>query len=125
MRRHLQKFLPIVLIALMVQILVPIAACWAAAMSASDPPLSAEICHGAPAAFSGGQSDQGGDHRTQGGACSICCLAQANASIDTPQNAFAVPYRQADAVLWHEAVPDLVTSRSGSNSQARAPPASI
>lgn len=125
MRRHLQKFLPVVLIALMVQILVPIAACWAAAVSASDPLQGAEICHGAPVSLAGGQGDQGGDHRTQDGACPICCLAHANTSFDTPQNVFATPYRQAEAVLWPEATLDLFTSRSGSNSQARAPPASM
>ena len=43
MRRRLQKFLPIVLLALMVQILAPIGACWAAAVAVSDPLGSAVI----------------------------------------------------------------------------------
>jgi hypothetical protein len=37
MRSRLQKFLPVVLIALAVQVLAPIAACWAAAIAMSDP----------------------------------------------------------------------------------------
>ena len=37
MRRRLKNFLPIVLIALAVQIVAPIAACWAAGIAASDP----------------------------------------------------------------------------------------
>ena len=37
MRRRLKKFLPIVLIALVVQIFAPIGACWAASIAASDP----------------------------------------------------------------------------------------
>src|SRR5438309_12086102 len=37
MRRRLHKLLPIVLIALVVQILAPIAACWAASIAASAP----------------------------------------------------------------------------------------
>ena len=41
MRRRFQKYLPIVLVALMVQIFAPIGACWAAAVVASDP-LAAE-----------------------------------------------------------------------------------
>ena len=45
MRRRLRKFLPIVLIAVMVQILAPIAACWAASIAASDPLHAAVICH--------------------------------------------------------------------------------
>ena len=45
--RWLKKFLPIVLIALMVQIFAPIGACWAASIAASDPLAGAVICHGA------------------------------------------------------------------------------
>ena len=45
MRRRLRKFLPIVLVALVVQILAPIAACWAASIATSDPLLGAAICH--------------------------------------------------------------------------------
>ena len=37
MRRRLNNFLPIVLIALLVQIFAPIGACWAASIAASDP----------------------------------------------------------------------------------------
>ena len=59
--RRLKNFLPIVLIALAVQIFAPIGACWAASIAASDPLAGAVICHGdgAPGA---GQTDQTG-HR--------------------------------------------------------------
>jgi hypothetical protein len=122
MRRRLQKFFPIVLIALAVQILVPIAASWAAAHAASDPLQSVEICHslsGAP-----DRGDQGGgDQRAHDGACLICCAAQAAASTDTPQQtAFMVPYRQTVRMAWRVAALDLAPSRVGSNTQARAPP---
>ena len=46
MRRRLKNFLPIVLIALVVQIFAPIGACWAASIAASDPLAAAVICHG-------------------------------------------------------------------------------
>ena len=62
MRRRLQKFLPIVLIALVVQILAPIAACWATGMAASDPLQAAFICHDNAASLPA-QGDQGGEHR--------------------------------------------------------------
>ena len=42
--RRLKNFLPIVLIALMVQIFAPIGACWAASIAASDPLAGAAIC---------------------------------------------------------------------------------
>ena len=120
MRRRLQKFLPIVLIALMVQVLAPIGACWAAAIAASDP-LQAEICH--TDLGQGGAGDQSGQHQAHDGACAICCAAHAGAALDTPQiSAVAAPLRAAALVVWHDRDHDLFRSRVGSNAQARAPP---
>jgi Protein of unknown function (DUF2946) len=122
MRRRLQKFLPIVLIALMVQIFAPIAACWAAAVAASDPLGAAEICHDV-SGIAGQPGDQNGQPREHGGACSICCLASAGASIDTPKiEALAAPYREPVQAVWLDHVRDRFGSRIGSNAQARAPP---
>ena len=122
MRRHLQKYLPIVMVALMVQIFAPIGACWAAAVAASDPLATAEICHGSGAA-SGQTGDQNGEHREHGNACAVCCLAGAGASVDTPELAtVAHPYRAMARVAWHAQGSDLSAFRAGSNAQARAPP---
>jgi hypothetical protein len=57
--RH-QQFLPIVLIALAVLILAPIAAFWATAAVVSDPLQSAEICHGFANPASGQSPDPAG-----------------------------------------------------------------
>lgn len=125
MRRRYQKYLPIVLIALMVQILAPIGACWAAAIAASDPLSAAEICHDTASA-PGQQGDQSGQHSDHGGACAVCCLAGVTASIDTPKvEALAVPYRETARVAWHEQTSYVSGSRTGSNAQARAPPPSM
>jgi hypothetical protein len=125
MRRHLQKFLPIVLIALMVQVLTPIGACWAAAIAASDPLGLAAICHDSGAA-SGQQGDQGGEHRAHDGACAICCVLHASASADTPRlPTLATPHRQAERMVWRDEALGLSAFRTGSNSQARAPPLSM
>ena len=121
MRRQLQKFLPIVLIALAVQILAPIAASWAAAVASSDPLLGAEICHSLP--DSSGQGDQGTDQHAHDGACLICCAVKASAAADAPQQAaFAIPYRQTTLVVWNHAARDVSPARVGSNTRARAPP---
>ena len=121
MPRHL-RFLPIVWIALAVQILAPIAATWAVAMAAANPLQSAEICHTVSGASSS-QSDQGGGQPAHGGACAICCVVQASASIEAPQQAaFTVPRFQVAHVDWTIAAVDLSLSRAGSNTQARAPP---
>jgi len=120
MRRQLQKFLPIVLIALAVQILTPIAASWAAA-AAADPLQAAEICHSLPE--SSGQTDQGSDQHGHDGACLICCAVQASGAIDAPPHAaLAVPYRQITRVTWHVVARDVSPARRRSNTQARAPP---
>jgi hypothetical protein len=122
MRRRLQEFLPIVLLALVMQILAPIAATFAAATAAADPLQSAEICHTISGTASG-QSDQSGGQHAHDGACAICCALQASASIEAPQQtAFTVSYPQATHVDWTIAAVDLSPSRVGSNTQARAPP---
>jgi hypothetical protein len=121
MRRRLEKFLPVVLIALAVQILAPIGACWAAAVAASDPLAAAEICHTDPGQ---GSSDQSGQHQAHDGVCALCCAAQASAAFDTPQTVAApAPYRAVAVVAWKPQAPDLRPFGAGSNAQARAPPA--
>jgi len=124
MRRRLHRFFPIILIALLAQILAPIGACWAAAF-ASDPLRAVEICHSDPASAPGA-ADQGGQDRAQDGACAICCVAQANASFDSPQAiAVATLYRDAALIVWHDAAADISRFSAGSNTRARAPPLSM
>ena len=121
MHRRLRKFLPIVLIALAVQVFAPIGACWAAAIAASDPLHAASICSGG-AALAPDQTGQTGEHRAHDGACAMCCVAHAGSSLDTPEASFATPIRQPERVVWLDAAPDRFGSRTGSNAQARAPP---
>jgi Protein of unknown function (DUF2946) len=120
MRRRLGKFLPIVLIALLVQIFAPIGATWAASIGASDPLHTASIC--SADASSTGQSDQSGQHRAHEGCCSVCSVLHTGAPIDAPQTAVPVPYRQPQRAVWRAIAPDLFSSRTGSHAQARAPP---
>jgi len=124
MRRRLQKFLPVILTALMVQILAPVAACWAAVVAASDPLGAVEICHSSPASVPT-PSDQG-DGAFHDGACFICCVLHASASIDPPRFATLVsPHREVGRVVWGHRTLRFFTARAGSNSQARAPPQAI
>ncbi|TYO62278.1 DUF2946 domain-containing protein [Bradyrhizobium hipponense] len=117
MRGRLQKFLPIVLLALVMQVLAPIAACLAAGQAVADPLQTAVICHSA--------SEQGGqnDPAAHAGACALCCLAQANASFDSPpQAALTIPFRHVERVVWREAEAPAVATLKGSSAQARGPP---
>jgi hypothetical protein len=121
MRRRLRKFLPIVLLALAVQIIAPVAACWAASIATADPLHSAVICHDSAAVS--GQTDQTGQPGAHDGCCSVCSVAQASVLLDSPQTwAATSPYLLSSPVVWPERAPDPFGSRSGSHAQARAPP---
>jgi hypothetical protein len=120
MRRRLKNFLPIVLIALLVQIFAPIGACWSASIAASDPLASAVICHGS-AAPGAGQSDQTG-HRAHDGCCSVCSVLQTGVPVDVPEIASIDIERVAEQVAWFDFAFRLTNARAGSHAQARAPP---
>jgi hypothetical protein len=121
MRRRLRRFLPIVLIALMVQIFAPIGACWAANIAASDPLHAAVICHD-DAASTPGHADQTGHAGAHDGCCSVCSVVHTGAPVDTPRATVTTPYRQLERVVWLDRAPELFGSRTGSHAQARAPP---
>jgi Protein of unknown function (DUF2946) len=124
MHGRLRKFLPIVVVAMAVQILAPIAACWAASTAASDPLHVAVICHDAAATQGPGdnQGDQTGQPRAHDGCCSVCNVVHTGAPVHAPQTSAAAPYFQSTRVVWRDRAPDLFGSRAGSHAQARAPP---
>ena len=123
MRRCLQKFLPVVLLALVVQVLAPIAATWAAA--SSDPLQAVPICHsGAAGSADGGVPNNDGPGSPQS-ACAICCLVQAGGALDAPKVlAVTSPYRPAVSVVWRDQAAEPTPTLVGSNARARAPPLS-
>ncbi|MGC2780351.1 MAG: hypothetical protein WA418_32425 [Bradyrhizobium sp.] len=119
MRQRLQVFLPIVLIALMVQIMAPIGAAWAASAAASDPLRGIEICHSQPGAPS--PDEQRDKHVRQ--SCALCCAAPL-AALEGPHLPLSgVAPRHASEVVWRAAAPDASGARACSGAQARAPPA--
>lgn len=121
MHARLQKFLPVVLLALVMQVLAPIAACLAAGQAVADPLSAGVICHSG--GEQGGLNDRTGSPTAHAGACALCCLAQAGASLDSPpQVALAAPVRFAERVVWRDADASTVSARRGSGAQARAPP---
>jgi hypothetical protein len=123
MRERFQKFLPIILIALAVQILAPIGATWAAAIAAGDPLNAAPICHSGQDGLPRHDEPNG---RAHDGACSVCCAAQAGGSLDTPKAATAVVLTPLAArVIWRDEAPAPVIARAGAHAQARAPPLSM
>jgi hypothetical protein len=124
MRRRLQKFLPVVLLALAAQVLAPIAATWAAA--SSDPLQAAPICHsGAAGSGEGGVPDNNGP-LPQHSACDFCCLVQAGSALDAPRVlAVTSPYRPSVSVVWRDQAAEPTPTLVGANARARAPPLSM
>src|SRR3954447_17368049 len=108
MRRRLEKFLPIVLIAVLVQVLAPIGATWAASI-ASDPLHAVPICYGAATSVPD-QSSQAGAHD---GCCSVCSVVHGGAPLPTPPAAARIAFSQAVRIIWLDATPDLFSSRAG------------
>lgn len=122
MHGRLKKFLPIVLVALAVQVFAPIAACWAASIVHSDPLSAAVICHGNVAAGTS-QDGQPGGQGAQAGCCGLCGVLHTGAPVDPPQTVVILTFdRQVTSVVWHEIAVDPVSSRAGAPEQARAPP---
>ena len=121
MRRRLGKFLPIVLIAVLVQIFAPIGATWAASIAASDPLHAAVICHG-NAASTPNQTDQSGQPARTTAAVRFAAWFTPARPVDAPQATVATPWRHAARVAWLDMAPDLFSSRAGFHAQARAPP---
>ncbi|WP_027579191.1 DUF2946 domain-containing protein [Bradyrhizobium sp. Ai1a-2] len=119
MRRRLKNFLPVFLIALLVQIFAPIAACWAAGIAASDPLAAAVICHDNTAGS--GETDQSGPH-VRDGCCSVCNVLQAGAPVDPPEMIAGMIERSPEQVAWLDFVSRLEDVRARFHAQARAPP---
>lgn len=123
MQQQLRKYIPVFLIALMVQILAPIGASVAVAVAASDPLATAEICRDHLASVPA-PGDPGNQHQTHDANCAICCVYSGSAApANTPDTiGLVVPYRIDRGVVWHDSMPRLAGSFGGSNARARAPP---
>ena len=118
MRRGLMRFLPVFLLALTVQILAPIGACFATVLAASDPLSAAVLCRSVSPDHS---SDQQPNHHMRDGSCAACAAV----TPFTPPALQPVPIdkaRHTYRVIWLAFAPDALTAKLTSSPQARAPP---
>ncbi len=122
MRRRLEIFIPIVLLAVLVQLIAPIAAFRVVADAVSDPLYMASICSGMTASADASQPDSAPmQHGVK--CCAFCGVGSAVAvAIDPPPAGFIILHRQYQLVAWLESTESLPAVRAGSNAQARAPP---
>jgi hypothetical protein len=122
MRRRLEAFIPIVLLAVLVQLLAPIAAFRVVAYATTDPLYMASICTDMAAA-SDAQSAPDKMQHSHGDCCAFCGAGHAVAAVlDAPPLIFVTLQRQYQRISWLEAADPMPAIRTGSNAQARAPP---
>ncbi|CAN5280668.1 DUF2946 domain-containing protein [soil metagenome] len=121
MRRRLGIFIPIVLLAVLVQFLAPIAAFRMVAYASSDPLHMSEICSGMT--DSGEMQTAPGQPPSKNDCCAYCGAAIGGSiAVDAPAPAFVALQLEFQKVAWLQASEPVPTLRVGSNAQARAPP---
>jgi hypothetical protein len=121
MRRPLEALVPIVLLAVLVQLMAPIAAFRMVAYASTDPLLMASICSGMASAPDG-QPVPDTQH-SHAGCCAFCGAGHGGGiAVDPPPLIFVSLQRQYQRVSWLEAADVMPAVRVGSNTQARAPP---
>ena len=123
MRRRLELLIPIVLLAILVQLMAPIAAFRALADAASDPLYMASICSGMGAAADDAQTAPAKTQHDRGDCCAFCAGSHGGATaLAPPPLIFVTLQRQYQRLAWLQAADPMPTVRVGSNAQARAPP---
>jgi len=121
MRRRLGRLIPIVLLAVLVQVFAPIAAFRVVAYAVSDPLYLEAICSDTSASDT--QVAPSNAPHPRGKCCGFCSISHAGtAAVAPPAPIFVVLQRQFQRVLWLQASNPVPTIRVGSNAQARAPP---
>lgn len=122
MRRRLEAFIPIVLLAVLVQLLAPIAAFRVVAYATTDPLYMASICTDMAAA-SDAQWAPDKTRHSLGDCCAFCGAGHAvAAALDAPPLIFVTLQRRYQRISWLEDADPMPAVRVGSNAQARAPP---
>jgi hypothetical protein len=121
MRQRLENFIPIVLLAVLVQLFALIAAFRVVAYAAADPLYMASICSGMTSATDVPATPPGTAHAH--GDCAFCPASHGGANaLDPPRPLFVSLQRSYQLVSWLEAADPVPAIRVGSNAQARAPP---
>src|SRR6266851_5653333 len=122
MRRRLEIFVPIVLLAVLVQLIAPIAAFRIVAYAATDPLYMASICT-EMASSADAQTAPAKTQHDHGDCCVFCAAGHGGTiAIEPPPLIFVSLQRHYQLISWLEAADPISAGRVGSNAQARAPP---
>ena len=122
MRRRLELLIPIVVLAVLVQLFAPIAAFRTVAYAANDPLYMSSICSGM-GSVEDTQPAPGKTQHDSGECCAFCAAGHGGvAAVEPPTPVFVTLQRLYQRVSWLEAAAPMPAIRAGSNAQARAPP---
>jgi Protein of unknown function (DUF2946) len=126
-RSRLEIFIPIVLLAVLVQLLAPIAAFRVVAYATSDPLYLASICSDMTSVSdtqtASAKTIPAKPPHSHADCCAFCGAGHGGAAaLNPPPLIFVQLQRQYQRVSWLEAADPMPTVRIGSNTQARAPP---
>ncbi len=123
MRRRLELLIPIVLLAILVQLFAPIAAFRAFAYAATIPSIWRRSAPDMGAAADDAQTAPANTQHDNGDCCAFCAAGHGGARRCSRRRlVFVTLQRQYQRVSWLEAADPMPTVRVGSNAQARAPP---
>ena len=123
MRRRLEALIPIVLLAVLVQVFAPIAAFRVVAYAVTDPLYMASICSGMASSSDATQSAPARTQHDHGNCCAGCFAGHGGGvALSPPPLVFVSLQQLYRRVSWLETAHHMPATRVGSNAQARAPP---
>jgi len=121
MSGRLQALIPVILLAVMVQLFAPITAFRAVAQAVSDPLYMATICSGMASPQDGSQTSPVKPQHSAN-CCGFCSVSHGGVAVDPLPLIFVVLQRQYQLITWLEATHPIPPVRAGRHAQARAPP---
>ncbi len=102
MRRRLEVFIPIVLLAILAQLMAPIAAFRVVANAVSDPLYMATICSGMASSQDASPTAPAKTQHDGANCCAVCAVGHGGAvAVDQPPLVFVVLSRRPDAGRAH------------------------
>jgi hypothetical protein len=123
MRRRIVRYLPVIAMALLVQLLAPLGAVRSVAQAALDPLALATICSGVE---NQSQPHGGSTGPDVGDCCGFCGAGSAGNGGFAPTPQFQIVLqRRSAAIAWAPLEQPGSGPHRGSNAQARAPPAAV
>ena len=112
------------LLAILVQLMAPIAAFRVVANAVSDPLYMATICSGTASSQDASPTAPAKTQHDGANCCAFCGSGHGGTvAFDPPPHVFIALQRQYQLVAWLDAADPMPAVRVGSNAQARAPPA--